>query len=1291
MSNETTTEALGFSHGFQKQPAHGVMNRKATEALCKQRLQFLFSLNPRKSHIKQVSALSSVKSHCFSTASLTDPSLSSPSTAHQTNKTHIDLSPLNCNGIAQFLISEGPQFFDKSKSEREIFSKVASLKEIRLDISGVIPHVTRRFRRFLRLKPEDVLEILVGFQLECETVAIEGTKVESLWRLFKWASDQDKGFKHLHKSCEVMASMLIQYGMLRELQLLLLAMERQGTLLDNNEIFSKLIEGYVGAYDLERAVLVYDQFREQGLVPSLFCYHGLIDLLVRMRRTQLAFRVCLNMFEIGINLTDGAMDRIEKVIGLLCGDGMVKEARNLMKKIIALGFEPSSSVINDIASGYCEKKDFEDLLTFFVAMKRSPNLLVGNKIINGLCSNFGVERANLFRLELKNLGFRPDEVTFGIMIGWCCREGNLKGAFIYLSEMLSTGLEPCIWSYNALIGAVFREGMWKHAQDILVEMADRGMTANLSTFRTLLAGYCKARKFDEVKMTVQKMVDHGLIKFSSLDNPLSEAFMILGFSPLSVRLKRDNDVGFSKTEFYDNLGNGLYLDADLDDYEKRVNEILNDAMIPEFNLLLMKEYDHGNFKATFLLIDEMVRWGQELSLSVFSALVKGLSASRSHIRACSHLIEKMPMLANQLDDEALNLLIRAYCKGGLTYKGKIFFDEMLPKDIRIENETYTALMVGSCRRGNYHDFYYFWDIARNNKWLPGLKDCISLVECLLHHRMLKEALELLESMMLLHPHLMSEICHIFLEKLSITGFTTIAHKLVDELLHKGCVFDDIAYSHLIRGLCKERNYGVAFTILDTMLARNLVPGLDVSLILIPQLCRVDKLDKAVALREIVLREQSAFTFSVNCAFVRGFCMAGNVGEAAKVVQDMLLKGLFPDAEICDMLFQGYCRANSLSKVRELLGVLIRKVSSPSISSYRNLVRLMCMQGSFASALKLKDLMLRQSSRHSLIIYNILVFYLFSAGNSLVVDKVLNELQEKGLLLDEATCNFLVYGYSVCKDVSSYLQYLSTMISNGFTPSYRSLRAAVTCLCDVGEFSRALELSREMEVRNWVHGSVVQNAIVEGLLSLDKLQEAEYFLTRMVDKGLIPDTINYDNLIKQFCFFGRLSKAVDLLNIMLKKGNIPNSSSYDSVIYGLCIKNQLNEALDFHTEMLDRDLKPSMKTWDMLIHKLCQLGQTAEAESFLISMVQLGEAPTRPMYSSVINGYRVENNPRKASELMQMMQQSGYEPDFDTHWSLISNLQKSKDKDNNNSSPGFLSRLLSGSGHSYRSVSKVKVG
>lgn len=145
-------------------------------------------------------------------------------------------------------------------------------------------------------------------------------------------------------------------------------------------------------------------------------------------------------------------------------------------------------------------------------------------------------------------------------------------------------------------------------------------------------------------------------------------------------------------------------------------------------------------------------------------------------------------------------------------------------------------------------------------------------------------------------------------------------------------------------------------------------------------------------------------------------------------------------------------------------------------------------------------------------------------------------------------------------------------------------------------------------------------------------------------------------------------------------------SYDSIIHGFCACNKLNRALNFHIEMLDWDLKPSINTWEMLVCKTSRDGLTEEAERLLISMARLGQTPTKEMYSTVIERYRSENNLKKASELMQMMQRSGYQPDFDTHWSLISNLSNSED--NNQSCQGFLSRLLSGSGYTWMNHSKT---
>ena len=1119
----------------------------------------------------------------------------------------------------------------------------------------------------------------MGFQSECAKAGVRVEKVRSLWEIFKWGGERNiMGFnKHLLRSYEVMASLLVQVGLHREAEGLLYELEGQGISLDSHEIFSDLIEGYLDMRELERAVFVYDSMRGRGVVPSRSCYHGLVDLLVKMKRTELAFRVSVDMVDLGVLLSGAEVKTLENLVVLLCSNGKIQEARSMVKKVLPFNSEVSSLVFDEIAFGYCEKKDFKDLLSFFVEVKRAPSVAAANRVVNSLCSSYGVEMAQMFMQELENIGFKPDEVTYGIVIGWSCREGKLKNALSYLSVMLSEGLVPHVHTYNALISGLFKVGMLEHARHILDEMIDRGTPPDISTFRVLIAGYCKSRRFDKVKALIHEMESRGFVKLSSMESPLSKAFTILGLNPLSVRLKRDNDRRLSKTEFFDDVGNGLYLDTDVDEYEKHITRIFEESMVPTFNSSIRKECSNNNLKNALVLVEEMLWWGQELPLPDFSKLVKQLCSSRSQIKSVIKLLEKMPRSANKLDPETLNLVVRAYSKKGLLCKAKTLLDEMLQNKFQIENETYTAILLPLWKKGNLKDINYYWEIACRNKWLPGLEEFKHLLVSICHRKMLGEALQLLEIMLLSYPYLRLDICHAFLEVLSATSLTNVALVVLEQL--QNCfILDHAGYNNLIRGVCNEGKFSLAFSLLDDMLDKNLAPCLDVLVLLIPQLCKADRYENAIALKDIILKEQPLFSHAAHRGLICGFCNKGNIGKADALFHDMLSEGLIPDDELCNILIQGHCQANDLRKLGELLGVAIRNSLQLSLSSYRHLVRLMCMRGRVLFALSLKNLMLAQCPLDELIIYNILIFYLLSAGNSLVVNKILTEMEEKKVVLNEVGHDFLVYGFWKCKDLSSSLHYLTTMISKGLKPSKRSLRKVISSVCDAGELQKALELSQEMRLRGWIHDSVTQTAITESLLSCGKIQEAEMFLDSMGEESLTPENINYDYLIKLFCQHGRLNKAVHLINIMLKNSNVPTSASYDSIIHGFCAQNKLDMALNIYSEMLNWNLKPRIDTVEMLVHSFCQDGRTEQAEQFLSDVMHGGETPTRKMYSTVINSYHMEKNLRKASGLMQAMQENGYKPDFETHWSLISTLSRAKAKDADNSK-GFLSRLLSKSG------------
>ncbi|KAK2969740.1 hypothetical protein RJ640_015884 [Escallonia rubra] len=451
--------------------------------------------------VKQVSSLFPlfpINRHFFTT-SLEEhqPTLPSPST-HKTNDLYLNAPSVNFHGIAESVILKSSHLWDKKGQN---FCN-PSLKDHLLHLSSIPPKHIRRFWRISELKPEHVLEILLGFDFDTAKFEIEAKKVEPLWGIFKWASEQSRDFRHLPQSCKVMASILVRAGLFRDVEFLLSKMGSEEILLDSHEIFSELIEGYVATIDLKGAVSTYDRMRGLGLVPSLPSYRALLNYLVQVSDTHLVYRVFVDMLDMGLGVSVAEKSACDSVIQLLCRDGKVQEARNLVKKVITFGMEPNKLVLDAIAIGYCEKKDYDDLLSFFAEVNRAPDDVVGNKIIFSLCRNFGVERAIWFLQELELLGYSPDEITFGILIGCSCRERKLKNAFSRLSKVFSRCLKPLIYSYNALIGGVFQEGMWTHAREVLHEIYDRGVTPDMSTFRVLLAGYCKARQFDEVKSIV---------------------------------------------------------------------------------------------------------------------------------------------------------------------------------------------------------------------------------------------------------------------------------------------------------------------------------------------------------------------------------------------------------------------------------------------------------------------------------------------------------------------------------------------------------------------------------------------------------------------------------------------------------------------------------------------------------------------------------------------------------------------------------------------------------------------
>jgi len=481
--------------------------------------------------------------------------------------------------------------------------------------------------------------------------------------------------------------------------------------------------------------------------------------------------------------------------------------------------------------------------------------------------------------------------------------------------------------------------------------------------------------------------------------------------------------------------------------------------------------------------------------------------------------------------------------------------------------------------------------------------------------------------------------------------------MLEALKEKGMVVDSSMLFCVMEGFLKEHKTAESIGMydmwlykckeLDTFTFRSILPS-------VPLL----DMDRAKNLVESVLNME--FTeFSYCSCILKELVQTGNMKRVMQVLQGSTPWKL--SGTLLNSLIQAYGCLKNWRMLDAVLCMMLKMHADLSISSYRFLVCRMCEQRRFSSASSLRTLFQHSDKSRKLISCNILIFYLFQRRNTSQVHDLLKDMECNGISPDRMTYDFLVYGFHKSGDANSSVCMLDACIAQGIEPSNRGLRIVLSHYCRLGNLDKSLALFHLIESSGWKHGSIIRTILTSCLLSSRRHLEAKLCLNNLSKSEFIGSYTNFDDPVKKFCVLGDLKTSLNLLDTMLKKGKLPSEVSYNSVIYRLCILKEFDQALDFLVEMHFTNLTPSETSCDALVHGLCATGRTCDARKILQMLITLGSAPSYGMYRVVLDSYRRSNNLQKATALLHDMQQAGHVPNFEMHWSIISNFSSTNEK------------------------------
>ncbi|CAI0393472.1 unnamed protein product [Linum tenue] len=205
-----------------------------------------------------------------------------------------------------------------------------------------------------------------------------------------------------------------------------------------------------------------------------------------------------------------------------------------------------------------------------------------------------------------------------------------------------------------------------------------------------------------------------------------------------------------------------------------------------------------------------------------------------------------------------------------------------------------------------------------------------------------------------------------------------------------------------------------------------------------------------------------------------------------------------------------------------------------------------------------------------------------------------------------------------------------------SPNVLSFNLIIKALCKLGLVDKAIQVFRDMPVRQCDPDVYTYCTLMDGLCKEDRIDEAVSLLDEMQVEGCFPNPPTFNVLINGLCKKGDLARAGKLVDNMFFKGCVPSEVTYNTLIHGLCLKGKLDKAVSLLDRMVSSKCVPNEVTYGTVINGLVKQGKALEGVQVLVSLEHRGHSVNEYVFSTLISGLFKEGKPEDGMKLFKGM-------------------------------------------------------
>lgn len=440
-----------------------------------------------------------------------------------------------------------------------------------------------------------------------------------------------------------------------------------------------------------------------------------------------------------------------------------------------------------------------------------------------------------------------------------------------------------------------------------------------------------------------------------------------------------------------------------------------------------------------------------------------------------------------------------------------------------------------------------------------------------------------------------------ISKSNLSSVELVQAKL-EEMRNCGFHFDKFTLTPVLQVYCNTGKSDRALSVFNEILSRGWLDE-HISTILVVSFCKWGQVDKAFDLIEMLEERHIRLNYKTYCVLIHGFVKESRIDKTLQLFEKMRRMGMNADIALYDVLIGGLCKHKDLEMALSMYLEIKRSGILPDRGILGKLI------STFSEESEL----------------------------SRITEVIIGDIDTKSVML---LYKSLLEGFirnNLLHDAYNFIQNLmGNHQSDGVSEIIKLLK----------DYNKAI-----------LPDSDSISIVIDCLVKASKVDMAVTLLHDIVQNGLSPSLMMYNNIIEGMCKEKRLEESLKLLGKMKDAGVEPSQFTLNC-IYG-CVAERCDVAgaLDLLKKMRFYGFEPWIKHSTFLVKKLCENGRAVDACKYLDDVVGEGFLGHMVAYTAAIDGLIKNDGVDRGLELFRDICANGHSPDVIAYNVLIKALCK----------------------------------